>query len=728
MTHATNKIKSILIKYQTFLIAFLLFITTLFVYWQVTDYNFINFDDDVYVTANAHVQSGLTLENVRWAFTTTYANFWHPLTWLSFMLDYELFGLKPGGFHFSSLFFHILNSILLFWVVRMMTGKVWQSAFVAALFALHPLHVESVAWISQRKDVLSTLFWILTMWAYVLYVRKPTVIRYILPLFLYILGLMAKPMLVTLPFILILLDFWPLGRFNFEPPPGKNVFSSNLHLVWEKIPYFLITVIFSIITFYAQRSSDAPKAFVSFPLYTRVANALVSYFLYIKKTMLPFDLTLHYPHPGALPVWQAASAGVLLLGISIFAVLKARKIPYFIFGWFWFLGTLIPVIGLVQVGLHAMADRYTYISLTGLFIIFAWGFPDVLAKWRYQNIGLALLASIILCYFIAISWIQIGYWKNSLSVFEHAVQVTSNNYVAHNNLANALVTEDRADEAIPHYHEAIRLNPGDAQALNNLGFALAKTGHYEEAIENYGKALQLFPEYSKAHYNLGNALLAKGNLDGFIFHYATAMSIKPDSFEAYKTLGDILFKKGKIVEAIDLYYRALGIDPDSEETHTNLGIALIHKDELAQAIPHFKEAVVINPNNSKTQLNLKRVLIIQEKVKQQIVETNKQRELFPKNPDVYIKLGKLYKNIGEQEKAISQFKKSIALKSDNADIYYEIATLYARLNNINESIIWLKKSIQRGYDKWDIIQNDRDLDNIRQSSYYKELLKSALNE
>ncbi len=713
------------IKYPTVFIVLTLLITTIAVYWQISDYDFINFDDDVYVTTNSYVQSGLSIKNILWAFTTTFANFWHPLTWLSFMLDYQMFGLKPGMFHLSSLFIHLLNTFLLFWVFQKMTGKIWQSAVLSALFALHPLHVESVAWISQRKDLLSTLFWMLTMWGYLLYVKKKTVGRYAVPVLFYIMGLMAKPMLVTLPFVLLLLDVWPLGRFAFKTPPEKNLFSVNRGLIWEKIPYFIITIIFSIVTFYAQRSSDAPKAFVSYPLHARITNALVSYFLYIKKMIFPFDLTLHYPFPAVLPAWQAAGAGLLLVGISVFAVLKARKIPYFLFGWFWFLGTLVPVIGLVQVGLHAMADRYTYVPLIGLFVILVWGLPDMVSNLRYQKPVLAFLTLCILLFCSATTWIQTGYWKNSITVFEHAVNVTSDNYVAHNNLANALVTNGRSEDAISHYHEAIRINPGDAQARNNLGFALVKTGRIEEAIESYSEALRMFPGYSIARFNLGDAVLSQGDMDGFISHYTTALGLKPDSFEAYKTLGDILFKKEKLDEAIGLYYNALKIDPNSEETHTNLGIALVHKGQLARAIPHFKKAVLINADNPKTQSNLERVMVMQEKIKQQIHDTRNELALFPENPSLYVKLGRLYKSFGENEKAIIQFKKSIAIDPNNANMYYEIAALYAQLNNSAESINWLKKSIQKGYNTWDVISRDRDFNSIRNSSSFKIFLKSA---
>lgn len=717
-----NRVASFTEKYRTVLIITILLITTLSIYWRVLDYEFINYDDDVYVTANKYVQRGLTTENLKWMFTTTYANFWHPLTWFSFMLDYQLFGPKPGMFHFINLLFHVLNTLLLFFVLKLMTKNVWKSAVVAALFSLHPLHVESVAWISQRKDVLSTLFWILTMWGYYVYIKNPDIKRYFIGIFCFTLGLMAKPMLVTLPFVLFLLDFWPFSRVNLQPSSTKNFFSKNSRLFYEKVPYFAITFIFSVVTFIAQRSGENKQVFINFSFYTRVANAIVSYFRYIKKLILPFNLTLHYPLPGAPSIWLVLFSGALLITISAFAIIKAKKYPYLVVGWLWFLGTLVPVIGLVQVGLHAMADRYSYISLIGLFIIIAWGVPDLFAQWRYRNIGVSILAAMMFCFFTATTWVQISYWKNSITVFEHAIKVTDNNYVAYNNLANALVEEKRLDEAIYHYQEAIRLNPGDAQAINNLGYALAKMGKMNEAIHYYSKALQLFPDYPLALYNIGDALLSQGNIDEFVNRYSKAMGIKQDTFYTYKTLGDILFKKGKVNEAIILYYKALNSNPYSEEAHTNLGIALIRDGELAEAIPHFRKAANLNSNNLMTQENLKRILAIQDKMNHEIIITKNELNRFPNDPKLHLKLGYLYKNIGKKAKAITQFKKSISLDSSDSIIHFEIATLYAQQNNINESIRWLKKAITKGYNNWSHIKSHRDLAVVRKSSRYKELI------
>ncbi|MBL7207805.1 MAG: glycosyltransferase family 39 protein, partial [Desulfobacterales bacterium] len=400
-------------------------LTVLAVYWQVGNHEFVNYDDKDYITENQHVQAGLTLKSIAWAFTSTHAGNWHPLTWLSHMLDCQIYGLNPCGHHFTSVFFHILNSILLFLVFKRMTGAFWKSAFVAALFALHPLHVESVAWAAERKDVLSAFFWMLTMGSYIRYVERPGTNRYLLVLLFFALGLMAKPMLITLPFVLLLLDYWPLGRFHVRKPeaaqpseekPQKDTKSKKrksrkrlaknavqakkttgsdyqwslaLSLLWEKIPLFVLAAASSVVTFFVQQSGGAVRSLDALPLFVRISNALVSYISYIVKMILPHNMAILYPHPKDFSIWQVAGACLLLACISFIAIRSMKRYPYFAVGWLWYLGTLVPVIGLVQVGLQSMADRYTYIPLTGIFIIIAWGISDLAAKWCYKKEWLA---------------------------------------------------------------------------------------------------------------------------------------------------------------------------------------------------------------------------------------------------------------------------------------------------------------------------------------------------
>ncbi|MBW1896674.1 MAG: glycosyltransferase family 39 protein, partial [Deltaproteobacteria bacterium] len=448
---------------------------TFLVFWQVTSHEFVIFDDEVYVTQNDEVQKGLSWDGVAWAFTTTHANFWHPLTWLSHMLDCRLFGLNPAGHHLTSLLLHIANTLLLFLVFHRMTGALWPSAFVAALFACHPLHVESVAWVSERKDVLSTLFWMLTLGAYVRYVEHPRGRAYLLAVVFFSLGLMAKPMLVTLPFVLLLLDYWPLDRLDFGQQshrPGDQAGhpgypkSSFFHLLLEKVPFLVLSAVSCIVAYTAQAHGGAIKSSGVFSIDVRIANALISYVSYLEKTFWPHHLAVFYPHPGTWPVWQIAGAGLLLVSISALVLLGMRKKPYLTLGWFWYLGTLVPVIGLVQVGIHAMADRYTYVPLIGVFIMIAWGLQDIAKRWRPQRVVLGLSAAAVICAFTISSARQLNHWQNSSTLFQHALNVTEDNYGAHNNLGLALAQRGKLDEAIDHYLRALEIKPVSPMILN----------------------------------------------------------------------------------------------------------------------------------------------------------------------------------------------------------------------------------------------------------------------
>ncbi|MGD9167176.1 MAG: tetratricopeptide repeat protein, partial [Syntrophobacterales bacterium] len=514
------------------LVYLVLIFVTLVVFHQLPSHDFINLDDDILVYENPHVHAGLNKEGIAWAFTTFEAYNYHPLTWLSHMLDCELFGLRPGMHHLTNLLFHLMNTALLLFVLRRMTGALWRSGFVAALFALHPLHVESVAWVAERKDLLSAFFWFLSIWAYARYTERPGLNRYLPVLLFFSLGLLAKPMVVTLPFVLLLLDFWPLGRTQFHQagtdnrPLQQKV--SVFRLVWEKIPLFALAAISIVVTFAAQQQGGALKSLEAFPLTTRIANALISYLSYIGKMIWPHNLAVYYPHSGSIPVWQAAGAGLTLICVTVLVIWTARKRPYLAVGWLWYLGTLVPVIGLVQVGSQAMADRYTYLPLVGLFIALAWGVPCLFAGWRHRQSMLAILATIVLVSFTVCTWLQLRHWQNSITLFQHTLQVTTNNHFAHNNLGVALAQDDRLNEAISHYSEALRLKPGAFEVHNNLANALAAQGSVDEAIQHYFEALRLEPDYDKAHNNLGNVLAGTGRGEEAIIHYSEAIKINPD--------------------------------------------------------------------------------------------------------------------------------------------------------------------------------------------------------
>ena len=578
------------------IISLLLIMVILIVYWQVKDFDFICFDDKPYVTENHHVRAGLTVKGFTWAFTTFHASNWHPLTWLSHMTDCELYGLNPMGHHWTSLQIHLTNTLLLFFILQYMTGALWRSAFVAALFALHPLHVESIAWAAERKDVLSTFFGLLTILSYCFYVKQPNKYKYLAIILFLSLGLMAKPMLVTLPFLLLLLDFWPLGRLRF---------ATVSRLVLEKIPLFIPVVISSCLTFMAQQSGGAVKPLESFSLTERIANAFISYVSYVYKAIWPHNLTVFYPHPGnALPMWQVFGA-ILLVGVASFLAIRSlKKYPYIAVGLFWYLGMLVPVIGLVQVGPQAMADRYTYIPMTGLFIIISWGFSDISRAWHYQKTVSALSAAIILSALTVYTFFQLGYWKDSITLFEHAVSVTENNFLAHNNLGAALLEKGKPDEAVFHLKEALRIEPGCKAVLYNLGAALSAQGKPDEAVLHYNYLLNIDSKDAIIHNNLADVLSAQGKPDEAVLHYNEALKIDPDYAGAHGGFGSLLIKQNKLKEAMFHLTEAIRINPDYAEAYNNIGVIFSRMKKFKKASVFFSKAVQVKPDFTKAHINL----------------------------------------------------------------------------------------------------------------------------
>lgn len=493
---------------RVLLIYLLLAVSAFIVFFQVYSFDFINYDDPAYVYENPNIQSGITFETIKWAFSATRCSNWHPLTWLSHSLDWQIFGFNPGGHHYTNLIFHIINTLLVFAVFKQMTRTVWPSAFVAALFGLHPLHVESVAWIAERKDLLSTFFWLLVIWAYARYAAKPKITGYLLVALFFIFGLMSKPMVATLPFILLLLDYWPLGRI--EKFNRRRIY----RLIGEKVPLFILSAVSGMITFFAQQGSGAVMELGTFPLKLRIGNAFVSYIEYIWKTVWPVRLAIFYPYPSSgISVLYIVISIAVLLAVTILVVRFGSKHRYLITGWFWYLITLLPVIGLIQVGRQAMADRYSYISLTGLFIIVAWGAPELSGRWRYKKAILFISALLAISAMSVRTCFQLGYWRNSETLFRRTLEVTEDNYMAHFCIAGPLSEQGRFDEVIYHCSQAIRIEPnfvnaveGLALAHNNLGEELYEQGKYDEAIEHFNKALQVKPNYEQARINLKDTL------------------------------------------------------------------------------------------------------------------------------------------------------------------------------------------------------------------------------
>ena len=569
-------------KYRVLGIYLLLAGLSFAVYKPVLHYQFVNFDDDVYVTANQYVKAGLTRESIIWAFAAPHLNFWHPLTMLSHMLDCTLFGLKPWGHHLSSLLLHIANTLTLFLVLKTMTGAVWRSAFVAAAFALHPLHVESAAWISERKDVLSALFFMLTIAAYLRYVRQRGIKWYLLTFLLFVMGLMAKPMLVTLPFVLLLLDYWPLKRINSK--------LSNIgKLTLEKLPFFVLSAIASIIAFSAQQSAGALAKIDVVPLKIRIANAFVSYLAYLWKMIWPSRLAVYYPHPGnSLSMRQAVIAAVILLIIFFYVVRLAKRYGYLLTGWLWYVGTLFPVIGLVQVGFFAMADRYTYLPSIGIFIMIAWGISEVSAKWRFREIILSVSSIAVLSAFSVCTYFQLRYWQNSVTLFEHALKVTGNNFLAYNNLGFACLELGRYNEAIENCKQAVRIKPNYARAYYNLSVAYDRLGRWQDMMEACQQAIRIKPDYAKAYCNLGIAYGQLGRYQDKMEACKQAIKINPDYAEAYNNLGVAYVKVGSPEKAMEAFKQAVKTKPDFAEAHYNLGMAYLTNGDSGSASGEYE--------------------------------------------------------------------------------------------------------------------------------------------
>ncbi|MFC1515908.1 tetratricopeptide repeat protein [Thermodesulfobacteriota bacterium] len=515
-------------RHTPIIICLLLVISILVAYWQVADNDFINYDDTAYVTKNRNVKAGLSREGVLWAFKTRHDGNWFPLTWMSHMLDCELYGLNPMGHHWTNLLFHIANSVLLFLILQRMTQAIWESAFVAALFALHPLHVESVAWVAERKDVLSTFLGMLALLAYHRYVMNHRAINYIIVVFIYSLSLMAKPMLVTLPFILLLLDFWPLSRFQPPDHRYRTSFAGRLvALVGEKLPLFALSVASCIWTVMVQKQAGYVASLTHFSFGIRFGNAMISYLKYLGKTVWPLNLGVYYPHPETVNIGYAVLSGLFLLCMTMMVVRAARRFPYLATGWLWYLGTLVPVIGLVQVGAQSMADRYTYIPLIGLFIMVVWGVSEITARWPHQRTVLTVFSIIVLAAFMICTGFQVRYWQNSVTLFKRTLEVTTDNWLAHTRLGHALDQAGKTEKAMFHYTEALRIKPGYDAAHNNLGALLAHKGDNKAAIYHYNQVLRKHPKDAGVYNNLGVIYLNQGNTETAIRYFRDALRLNP---------------------------------------------------------------------------------------------------------------------------------------------------------------------------------------------------------
>ncbi|HWD20117.1 MAG TPA: tetratricopeptide repeat protein [Verrucomicrobiae bacterium] len=635
----------------TWLICLGLALATALAYARVGGFEFVTYDDPDFIANNPHTQAGLTAQTVGWAFRSEVARNWHPITLLTHALDCQLFGLRPGPPHLVNLLLHIANTLMLFFVLRQMTGAMWRSAFVAAFFALHPLHVESVAWVAERKDVLSALFWLLTMWAYTRYARGSK-IHYGLALLFFALGLMSKPMLVTLPFVLLLLDYWPLRR----RPKWDG------RLLVEKIPFFALSAVDAVITYSIQQQGGAMQAVTNFSITARLENAVVSYVRYLGKMVWPENLTALYLRHGGWELWQVALAALFLLAISAAVIWQARLRPYLMVGWLWYLGALVPVIGLVQVGMQSMADRYTYLPLVGIFIMVVWTAAEsrIDSKISCGAAGAALVACAVLTFH------QTGYWKNSETLFQRMIAVTDRNYLAHYNLGNVYNRAHHLDDAIAQYQAAISDLPGYADAINNLGGALLDAQRYEEALAQYRELVRVSPDFTH-EFNFANAL-------------ADTASARHDS---------ALF-----AEAVGAYRQALALNPDSAEAHHNFGLTWSAQGREADAIAEFTEAVRLNPASEPAHFDLAEALTRAGRGREAMAQYAAAAQLNPARAASHNGLGLGYAMRGDMANATLELKEAVRLQPEVAGPYGNLANALAAQNKFDEALTYYAAALK----------------------------------
>ena len=739
-------------------------LSTLVVYWPVTGHDFVNYDDTDYVTANPYVQAGLSAKGLAWVWHSDVARNWHPVTMLSHMLDCQLYGMRPGGHHLTSLLFHIANTLLLFLLLKGMTGCLWRSGVVATLFALHPLHVESVAWVAERKDVLSTFFFLLTLLAYGAYTDKsrvqspkskvqgpkskvagvaatehatrstlhaprstlpalphpPASFFYALSLLLFALGLMSKPMLVTVPFVLLLLDYWPLQRLHFPAlpdsrvkvqgsgfkapasawsvqPAGLGQTAPFSRLCWEKVPFLLLGAASCVVTFQVQQSGGSVLDVNNLPVASRLANALMSYVRYLGKMLWPENLAALYLRKGPWPAWEVGLAAVALLAASVAVIWLSRSRPYLAVGWFWYVGTLVPVIGLVQVGMQSMADRYTYIPLIGIFIAVAWGVCELAGTWRVPKVGLGIAAAAVLATCMVVARKQIAWWKSSETLFQRMITAVPGNYMAHYNMGNLYSRQDKLADAVKQYEAALKAEPNYAEAHNNLGSVLLRQGRFDEAVGHYSDAVRLKPEYlyyfnlanaqldagkaaeampnyrqalrlnpssSQAHHNLGMALQAEGKGEAAMAEFRAALQLQPDYESAEHNLANRLADAGKVEEAMTHYLAALRLDPKHAESYNGLGICYAMQGKFPEAEGQFREAIRLKPDHAGAQSNLGNALGAQNKLEEAIPHYQKALEIDPKDYQTHFNLGVSLLRQGRRGKARTHFMDALRLHPD----------------------------------------------------------------
>lgn len=685
------------------------------VFGQTVRHEFVNFDDDIYIYENPRITSGLTFQGIRWAFSHSYGYYWAPLPALSHMLGCQLYGLSPGGHHLVNVLLHGATAVLLFLVLREMTGALWRSAFVAGVFAIHPLRVESVAWVTERKDMLSGLFFVLTLGAYVSYVRhvgsKGSRARYLAVAFLFAMGLMSKPpSLVTLPFVLLLLDYWPFNRFGqpvsadarAEPIRWRDSFTVFKGLVIEKIPLFALSAASCAVTILT--ANPVPTAQRS--IATRLGNAIASYTAYLGQTFYPTDLAVFYPFPasGVAP-WKVLSSLLLLASISVVVFALRRSHRYLVVGWLWYLGMLTPMIGLIQVGEQARADRFTYLPQIGLLLLIGWAMGDLCASLRHRRAVLGAGALMAVAALMVCAHLQASHWKNSESLWSHTLACTSGNNIAHNNLGTALLQMGRVDEAAIHFQKALEVQPQNAEARNNLGNAFFQKGRMDEAVAHYQKALQVNPKLALARYNLGVAFLKNGRVQEAVGHFQGALEVEPDFAKAHYNLGVAFVQLGRVSEALVHYNKALEINPNYAEAEYNLGIALLQVGRLNEAVSHYNKALVINPNYVEAHNNLGTALLQLGRVSEALGHFQRAMEINPLNVEVQNNMALVLATFPETRvrngtKAVELAERADHLTGNgNASISATLAAAYAEAGRFPNAVETAERALQLATDQ-----------------------------
>ncbi|HQI81296.1 MAG TPA: tetratricopeptide repeat protein [Deltaproteobacteria bacterium] len=703
---------------------------TLAVYAQVWDHRFISFDDNDYIYQNEQVKAGFTRQGLLYALGFSEVAYWHPVTWLSHQLDCELFGLNAGMHHLVNALFHAANAAVAFLVLWRMTGATWRSAFVAALFALHPVNVDTVAWAAERKNVLSTFFWLLTMLAYHRYVTDRRLSRYVLLACMFILGLLSKPMLVTLPFVLLLLDYWPLGRVTLSEAGTGNARKgtgpetpSLSRIVGEKIPLFAVSLAVIAVSTMALKSGGFHISTDEVPMGLRLAHAVVSPVLYLAKILWPSGLTFYYPYPEAVPVWQVAGAGLLIIMASGLALALARRAPYLVVGWLWFLGTLVPVSGIMQGGLWpAIAERWAYVPAVGLFIAGVWG-VHALSEGRGWDRRIPAAAGMAVLVVLAlITYRQVGYWQDNVTLYTHALRVNNENFVAHANLGNVYLEEKRFHEAEKHLLEALRIKHyTDPRRLNNLAKLYSDMGDTEKMMHYYSETVRYVRLDREANYNLGILYAQRNDLDRAELHFSRLLEANPKDAEAYFNLGIVAAKRGDRDRAARLLTKALEYNPEDAEAHYSLGVVLMNLGRSRDAVSHFTRSLEIDPGNEKAGASLQAARQYADRLDADTSRLEQAVERDPRNPALLLKLAVAYTMADRTDRALDVLHRIVEVRPADPAGYYNIACIHARRAERPDALRWLEKAVDKGFADVDMLDKDPDLAPLRGDPEYARI-------